>query len=92
MSSMPPKKKHSDAWKYFELVENNDKVARCKVCDRTYAKGGETSNLLDHLKRNHPRDLKCSETNSNETEKEQPTYSQNRTEKVQLDTFSVIYL
>ncbi|KAJ4433571.1 hypothetical protein ANN_15880 [Periplaneta americana] len=47
----------SVAWKLLNLVEDNNKVARCELCGRIYSKGGGTSNLLDHLKRSHNREL-----------------------------------
>ena len=41
----------SDVWKYFDKVEN--KSVTCKVCKQKFAFHCSTTNLRDHLQRNH---------------------------------------
>ena len=41
----------SDVWKYFDKVES--KSVTCKVCKQKFAFHCGTTNLRDHLQRNH---------------------------------------
>ncbi|XP_022229668.1 uncharacterized protein LOC111078995 isoform X3 [Drosophila obscura] len=40
-------------WDCFEKSQDGKK-AKCRFCRRSYKTSGNTSNLLDHLKRAHP--------------------------------------
>lgn len=43
----------SEVWKYFKIDQNDDKLARCNICEKLISRGGTsktTSNLLKHLK------------------------------------------
>lgn len=53
------KVKKSVVWKFFVNTINGD--ATCKICNRSVrsgGKGGGTTNLRNHLKRNHPDNKK----------------------------------
>ncbi|XP_073835857.1 E3 SUMO-protein ligase ZBED1-like [Musca autumnalis] len=47
------KKKGSAVWTYF-LKARDGKYAKCRICSNVYKTSGNTSNLIDHLKRAHP--------------------------------------
>lgn len=46
------KRKVSDVWKWFGK-SSNKKLAKCNTCGKEYKTSGNTSNLLDHVKRSH---------------------------------------
>lgn len=52
--------KRSKVWDYFE-VSDNVSMAKCEECETEISRGGSvkknfnTTNLLNHLKRKHPR-------------------------------------
>ncbi|XP_046868369.1 uncharacterized protein LOC124460832 [Drosophila willistoni] len=46
------KRNASEVWTHFEKCKNNS-TAKCKVCGKEYKRSGNTSNLMDHLKRSH---------------------------------------
>lgn len=48
--------KESIAWRHFVKVD--DKFARCNWCNKTFAHSGGTTNLLSHVKRIHPMQIK----------------------------------
>lgn len=54
---MATKKKTSVVWNVFDKCANNSKFAVCSICKNKYAASGNTSNLLDHIKRKHPEEL-----------------------------------
>jgi len=51
-------------WDYFEISESNVRFAVCKLCSNDISCGGSsaktynTSNLINHLKRDHSVDFK----------------------------------
>lgn len=47
---MPPTK--SPVWKYFLKIQTGGK---CKLCNLDVKSPGTTTNLLQHLKRRHPK-------------------------------------
>ncbi|XP_072939812.1 E3 SUMO-protein ligase ZBED1-like [Epargyreus clarus] len=47
----PPKKSH--VWKFFTKIEGNEKLVKCKICQKTLKSCGNTSNLLCHAKNIH---------------------------------------
>lgn len=50
-----PKVKKSFVWKFF--IKSDSGNATCQICNRVVrsgGKGGGTTNLSNHLKRNHP--------------------------------------
>ncbi|XP_075161928.1 uncharacterized protein LOC142234648 [Haematobia irritans] len=47
------RKRNSSLWLYFRK-STDGKFAECKTCKKMYKTSGNTSNLLDHLKRAHP--------------------------------------
>lgn len=52
-----PKRKPSVVWTVFEKCVNNSNFAVCTVCKKEYTTSGNTSNLMDHIKRKHPEEL-----------------------------------
>ncbi len=45
----------SIVWNFFKKCEAGQDFALCKICSRSVKnKGGNTSNLIQHLKRSHP--------------------------------------
>lgn len=45
----------SSAWNFFKKPERGQDFAECKICTRSVKnKGGNTSNLIQHLRRAHP--------------------------------------
>lgn len=53
MSSKPKKK--SFAWKFFT---DSNGSAKCKICQINVKTSGNTTNLMNHLKRNHGEVIK----------------------------------
>lgn len=47
------RKTSSGVWKYFEAVKEKN-CAKCRLCGKFYKTSGNTTNLLDPLKRSHP--------------------------------------
>ena len=51
-------------WNYFVVSERNEQFAVCQLCRENVSQGGKTiktfgtTNLIDHLKKNHPVDFK----------------------------------
>ena len=51
-------------WNYFAILESNERFAVCQHCNEQVSRGGKTaktfntSNLIDHLRKNHPVDFK----------------------------------
>ncbi|KAJ4441400.1 hypothetical protein ANN_11255 [Periplaneta americana] len=90
-NKMAPKR-ISVAWKFFNLVEDNNKIASCKFFGRIYSKGGGTSNLLDHLKRSHNRELEESADNYVGQQLEQSAHPSNSAEKVKLDKLLIHFV
>ncbi|XP_036340136.1 zinc finger BED domain-containing protein 1-like [Rhagoletis pomonella] len=43
----------SEVWTYFQRSKDKTR-AKCLSCEKVYKTSGNTSNLLDHLKRTHP--------------------------------------
>ncbi|CAG5001828.1 unnamed protein product [Parnassius apollo] len=41
----------SRAWDYFK--KTNEKFAKCSLCKREFKLSGNTTNLIDHMKRKH---------------------------------------
>lgn len=60
----PKRKKSSSVWNYFKRSDDK-KIAKCHTCKREYKTSGNTTNLLDHLKRFHPS---ISSINTSESE------------------------
>ncbi|XP_069673633.1 uncharacterized protein [Periplaneta americana] len=85
-------KRISVAWKFFDVVEDDNKLARCKLCERIYSTGGGTSNLLDHLKRSHNRELEESADNYVRQQLENTAHPSNRAEKVKLDKLLIQFM
>ena len=50
----------SDVWDHFEKKE---KTAKCKHCDRELSFCGGTTNLRDHLLRNHGKEYQSKKDN-----------------------------
>lgn len=46
------KEKKSVVWDYFK--KENNTCARCTLCTKILKHGGNTTNLMQHLKRKHP--------------------------------------
>lgn len=46
------RKRKSEVWQYFTL-DSSKTSAQCLKCGKTYKTSGNTTNLLDHLKRSH---------------------------------------
>lgn len=61
---MATKRKTSVVWNVFDKCANNSKFAVCSICKNEYAASGNTSNLLDHIKRKHPEELELEDPNS----------------------------
>ena len=53
---MPPRGKNlrSRVWKYFVFSPNNDSKSKCKACGGFVSHRSNTTNLKNHLQRNHP--------------------------------------
>ena len=51
MSETKTKNSRSPIWHYFEPVDV--KNTKCLLCESTYRNSGNTTNLIDHLKRKH---------------------------------------
>ncbi|XP_017856798.1 PREDICTED: uncharacterized protein LOC108609589 [Drosophila arizonae] len=47
------RKKTSEVWTHFDKCQNKI-FAKCRLCGKEYKTSGNTSNLLEHLKRAHP--------------------------------------
>jgi len=47
------KKNRSFVWNYFTKNPNAIDSATCNICKKNYKRGSSTSNLIDHLKRDH---------------------------------------
>ncbi|CAI6342938.1 unnamed protein product [Macrosiphum euphorbiae] len=47
------KKNRSFVWDYFTKNPNAIDSATCRICKKSYKRGNSTSNLIDHLKRDH---------------------------------------
>ncbi|XP_073836192.1 uncharacterized protein [Musca autumnalis] len=54
-TKMKPRRSVSEVWKYFKKMSDS-KYAQCKLCSKVYKTSGNTSNLMDHLKRAHRED------------------------------------
>lgn len=50
---MPKVKGKSITRNHFEKIDNDR--AKCKLCAKVIKVGGGTSNMLAHIKRNHPQ-------------------------------------
>ena len=51
-------------WSYFVVSERNERFAVCQLCNENVSQRGKTiktfgtSNLIDHLRKKHPTDLR----------------------------------
>lgn len=59
----------SKMWNYFVKVDKPHKGGCCKLCNVVVRTSGNTTNLKQHLKRNHPslntsKNAKCSKSNT----------------------------
>ncbi|KAM3597786.1 uncharacterized protein V6R79_009217 [Siganus canaliculatus] len=48
-------KKTSRVWKYFDIVKDNPKKVKCKLCPQILSYHSSTTNMAFHLKRIHPQ-------------------------------------
>lgn len=48
-------RKKSVVWKFFNKLD--DKFVKCTMCNKEYKYSGNTTNLNDHLKRKHEKEL-----------------------------------
>lgn len=55
---MPPKT--SIVWKHFLCDDGDSKSARCRHCNAKIKYLGNTTNLMNHLKRKHDTKIKVS--------------------------------
>ena len=83
MELVPKKKTTAPVWTYFGLEKNKERRIKTKditVCRKCYghihAKGGNTSNLVSHLKTHHPtlHGLVCSAMKSKKKEQQHSSY------------------
>ena len=76
-------------WDYFEISESNVRFAVCKLCSNDISRGGSsaktynTSNLINHLKRDHPVDFKDYEKKKVQELKEKEAAEKNASRGVQ---------
>ena len=83
MELVPKKKTTAPVWTYFGLEKNEEgrikteDIAVCRKCyGHVHAKGGNTSNLVSHLKTHHPtlHGLVCSAMKSKKKERQHSSY------------------
>lgn len=66
-----PKIKQSFVWKFFIKTDSGDST--CKICNRVVKSGGKdgsTTNLSNHLKRNHAENKEVKQTLEESRERE----------------------
>lgn len=51
------KRGKSYVWEYFIKSTSGSSVVKCKLCSKEYKSSGNTSNLMDHLKRTHSTEI-----------------------------------
>lgn len=81
------KKKLSEVWNHFDKCQNKN-FAKCRHCLREYKTSGNTSNLLEHLKRAHPlksNDVPANVNTIDKFVKTQETYEPSSLKKRNID-------
>lgn len=84
------KRETSIVWNYFKKSKDNLSVV-CNICGKHYKTSGNTTNLMDHLKRVHPDYLKEDANNQQPTSLDKfvlkdLTYINNSPRKIELDS------
>lgn len=51
MAESKSKSSRSRIWNYFEPIDS--RITKCLICESEYRNSGNTTNLIDHLKRKH---------------------------------------
>ena len=75
-------KKRSQAWDFFDFMDDTKKKVKCKLCPAMLSFCGGTTTMNNHLERKHPSAFKSSPGGSGNTKNDWESTTASRYAKI----------